>query len=48
MMQSQISISTGIGLTIFMTILLGSGAVLNIILGVKSIIKPSNAILTGV
>lgn len=47
-MQSQISFSTGIGLTIFMTILLGSGAVLNIILGVKSIIKPSSAILTGV
>lgn len=46
MVQSQISISTGTALSIFFTIFFGSLTILNIFLGIKSLMKPEKVILT--
>lgn len=46
MAQSQISLSTGTTLSIFFTIFFGSLTILNIFLGIKSLMKPEKALLT--
>lgn len=46
MEHPQVSFSTGMGLTIFFTLFLGSAMIFNIILGIKSILKSSTVLLT--